>query len=292
MLFEAFVGLSVLPFILAQSTNDTGLGLEAIEAHFEQSHIVPDLLESFDPSALLTVNYEGVGGISPGEALTEDQVGTIPTVSVTPANSSVSLSGNFTIMMVDADIVGTDESGGVNRHWLENGVTISGTSLANSSAVAITQYAGPGPAAGSGPHRYVILLYSQPQTFQAPSGLTGPVPGVNKFNLSTYVQESNLGPLVAGMYYTVEVGNATVTPAVTSPVITSTLVPPSTSTSSTSTGSQPPKNNNNAMKSGHISFLLVVALFSAATFVFWDTMDINSDEIYLNNYEWRIQHCY
>lgn len=49
-----------------------------------------------------------------------------PSVSITPANSSVSLGSNFTLVMVDADIVGTDETAGQTRHWLVNGVSLSG----------------------------------------------------------------------------------------------------------------------------------------------------------------------
>ena len=54
------------------------------------------------------------------------EVKPLPALSVTPANSSVSLSGNYTLAMVDADIVGTDESKGQTRHWLVNDVTVSG----------------------------------------------------------------------------------------------------------------------------------------------------------------------
>lgn len=96
-----------------------------------------------------------------------------PIVSVYPANTSVALTGQFTIVMVDADIVGSDPSTGVNHHWLVNGVEITGcsavfscyfcsyltgNSLTNTSATTITAYAGPGPAAGSGPHRYAAIL--------------------------------------------------------------------------------------------------------------------------------------
>lgn len=52
------VSLTVLPFVTAQS-DDTALQLKAIEAHFTQSQIVPSLLTTFDPSALLSVNYAG-----------------------------------------------------------------------------------------------------------------------------------------------------------------------------------------------------------------------------------------
>lgn len=50
----------VIPFVTAQSTsNDTTVQIEAIEAHFTQADIVPALLVTFDPSALLTINFDG-----------------------------------------------------------------------------------------------------------------------------------------------------------------------------------------------------------------------------------------
>jgi hypothetical protein len=42
----------------------------------------------------------------------------------------VSLAGNYTLVMADADIVGTNESNGQTRHWLVNGVTLTGTCAA------------------------------------------------------------------------------------------------------------------------------------------------------------------
>ena len=44
---------------LSVAVAQTTLQIEAIEAHFKQSLIVPQLLSSFDPSALLTVNFTG-----------------------------------------------------------------------------------------------------------------------------------------------------------------------------------------------------------------------------------------
>jgi len=245
------LSLAVLGIFLSCIAAQTTLQIEAIEAHFKQSGIVPSLLTTFDPSAVLAVNYEGVGAITPGQALSKDQVGATPTITVTAANSSVALSGNFTLAMVDADIVGTNESGGVNRHWLVNSVTVSDGAISNDSAVAITAYAGPGPASGSGPHRYVILLYSQPTDFHPPAEFQNPIPGVSKFNLSTYVSDSGLGSLVAAFYYTVEEGTATVSVSPTSAVVTSTLATGSGSGSGASAGSgtgtasgvQPSKSN-------------------------------------------------
>lgn len=83
---------------------------------------------------------------------------------------------------------------------------------------------------------YVVLLYAQPTTFTAVTGLTG---GVQKFDLNAYVkvclilifvdasefatQESGLGDIIAANYFTVEVGTDSTSLPVTSAVITSTL---------------------------------------------------------------------
>ncbi|KAH9977127.1 phosphatidylethanolamine-binding protein [Lactifluus volemus] len=185
--------------VLSFSANNNALGIAAIEAHFTQSGLVPNLLKTFDPNSIMTVNFPGTGAITPGEALTE-QHGPGPQVSIVPANASVTPQGAYTIVMADADVVGTDETGGQTRHWLVNGVTLTGTNpfvVSLDQGVAITQYAGPGPAAGSGAHRYVILLLPQPATFQAPAGFNQPNMGVGKFQLVDYIQNAKLGQPVA-----------------------------------------------------------------------------------------------
>ncbi|KAG6850457.1 hypothetical protein H0H93_012878 [Arthromyces matolae] len=138
-------------------------------------------------------------------------------------------------MMVDADVVGSDLSKGVNHHWLVNGVDISDNKVSNASATAIVSYAGPGPAAGSGPHRYVIILYAQPDSFSPPADLSQPT-GVSLFDLDAYVKDSGLGALVAATYVTVEDGTATVSIPATSSVITSTLATATTTTSGKANG--------------------------------------------------------
>ncbi|KIY51130.1 PEBP-like protein, partial [Fistulina hepatica ATCC 64428] len=203
---------------------DNAFEVAAIEAHFTQSLLVPSLLQTFNPSALLTLTYAGtVGKTTPGQALTIDQVKPYPELAVTAANSSVNLSGNFTIAMVDADIVGSNGTN-VTRHWLVNGVTVNGTSINNSSATAITDYASPYPAEGSGAHRYVILLFAQPNSFSPPSNLSSSGSGpIEKYDVIAYAKESGLGAIVAATYITVEQGTSTMSVPATSPVMTSTL---------------------------------------------------------------------
>jgi phosphatidylethanolamine-binding protein (PEBP) family uncharacterized protein len=249
--------LVLVPFVAAQS-----LEIKAIEAHFAQSAIVPDLFASFNPSAILALNFAGVGAIMPGQLLTKEQVGPTPAVTVTPANSSVSLSGTYTLAMVDADVVGSKLPQGQTRHWLVNGVTVSGSSVTTSSGTAITTYAGPAPAVGSGPHRYVVALYDQPSTFNAPSAFSQPNIGVSVFDFNGYVKDSGLGPLVAATYITVEQGVATVSPSPTSAVVTSTLIPSSSSSPSGSSGT--PSATAPAGSSGVAE---IAAHFSAVTVV-------------------------
>jgi phosphatidylethanolamine-binding protein (PEBP) family uncharacterized protein len=247
------VSLALLPFTVAQS-NDPAFQVAAIEAHFKQSQIVPSVLADFNPSALLTVNYAGVGDITPGQLLTKEQSSPTPAITVTPVNSTVQLNGKYTIAMVDADVVGSDLSQGVNRHWLVNGVDVTDGKLTNASASAITAYAGPGPAAGSGPHRYVIILYPQPESFQAPPGLSQPI-GVTRFDINKYAKDSGLGSILAATYITVEDGTVTFSIPATSSVISSTLIasqPTSTGTNSgtTTTGADGPSNTNGAISLG------------------------------------------
>ena len=89
-----------------------------------------------------------------------------------------------------------------------------GVSLIAESAEVIltlsTDYTGPGPAEGSGPHRYVLIIYNQPADFSPPSDLTAAGVGLGTFSFSSYVSSSNLGPLIAATYFTVENGQATV----------------------------------------------------------------------------------
>jgi len=264
----AFVSLALVSFTSAQSDNPA-LGIEAIEAHFKQAGITPNLLPAFNPVAVLGLTYNGVGAISPGEALTENQVAPTPNLTVTAANSSVVFNETYTIAMVDAGPVGTDESNGVTRHWLVNGVKITDNSEVGTNGTAITEYAGPAPPAGTGPHRYVILVYLQPPNFAAPANFSKPNMGVSVFNLGDYVQSSNLGPIIASTYFTVEEGTATVSLSATSAVITSTLAPVTSvggSGSGTSTSSQAkPSNGALDSKNGLLSLFMFLAPLLALT---------------------------
>ncbi|KAF8469269.1 phosphatidylethanolamine-binding protein [Russula ochroleuca] len=150
------------------SNNTTALGIAAIEAHFANAGLVPALLSSFNPSAVMNVAFPGVGAVSPGQSLSVQQTVAAPNLTIVPANASVSPAGNFTVVLVDAHVVSTNESAGQVLHWLVNYVTLQNDSSCSPSSlsmnvsiaggVVVTDYVGPQPPEGSGSHRYVVLL--------------------------------------------------------------------------------------------------------------------------------------
>ena len=78
MKFTATVVSVALASLVAAQSNNTELGIEAIEAHFTNAGIVPSLLTNFEPVAVMSLSYSGVGDISPGQALTKDRACPIP----------------------------------------------------------------------------------------------------------------------------------------------------------------------------------------------------------------------
>ena len=210
----------------------TASGITAIEDHFKRAGIVPDLLPSFNPSAVMTVSFPDVGHISPGQKLSLPHVATAPNVTITPANPSVPTTGNFTLMMVDARARGTNESNGQVLHWLANSATLQHISLHRPSlnvstggGLVVTDYSPPMPPVGTGVHRYVILLFPQPPTFSPPANETTPNVGKQLvFHTTDYIATSKLGYPIAGMFFEVQApANGTV--SVTSAVATSALTP-------------------------------------------------------------------
>src|SRR6266566_4749399 len=204
----SFLGL----FANAQPIDNTAQGISAVQADFKSSVLVPDLLPSFNPSALMTVTFPGVGPISPGQNLSMQQTATRPGVTITPANSSVPTTGNFTLMMVDAFAVGTNQSNRQILHLLGNSAALQSDSLPRPSlnvstdrGLVVTNYVPPQPPVGTGLHRYVILLFPQPPSFSPPANLSSPNVGIDLyFHLKDYISSSNLGQPIAGMFFEVE----------------------------------------------------------------------------------------
>ncbi|CAD6576382.1 MAG: hypothetical protein TREMPRED_001670 [Tremellales sp. Tagirdzhanova-0007] len=234
--------LSLLGLVSAQSTtNASTTDIEDVEANFQAAQLVPELLSTFTPEGTLSISFSG-STITPGQNLTESDVSSYPTLSVMPASNATAFdpTSMYTVMMVDANPVGTDESSTEQtRHWLVNGASLGDSApyaVNYTGSTPVTNYAGPGPASGSGSHRYVILIYSQPSTFTAPANLSTAGTPLGTFSFSDYVSSSGLGPLIAANYFQVEVGVATATVAATTSVNSATLAGAASTSSASASG--------------------------------------------------------
>ncbi|KAG0705225.1 phosphatidylethanolamine-binding protein [Suillus ampliporus] len=260
-----FSTLLVSSFVHAAQSNNTALEIEAIRAHFQGAGLVPSLLANFIPTALLTAGYAGVGTVTPGQLLLKSQTQTAPQLTITPANITTLLNEKYTAVMVDAWAPGNNETRGQICHWLVNGVTIQDHSVSTRGSLEVVRYRGPAPPSGSGPHRYVILLYAQQlSTVPLPVfPIQSNHPGL--FHLADYVKTSKIGPLIAGTYFTVQEGIASFTPSPTSPVVTSALLALGSSSPSTSASADLQHNGAISSSSNYLTilfgpFLWLVAL--------------------------------
>jgi hypothetical protein len=97
-------------------------------------------------------------------------------------------------------------------HWMQSGLQPqpaegdSAAKLLAHDAPWIVDYAGPGPPPGSAPHRYVFLLYAQPEGFDvkewapAEGKKVGPF-GRIRYDLGAFEKKIGLGPVVAANYF-------------------------------------------------------------------------------------------
>ncbi|KAJ4247451.1 hypothetical protein NW762_013126 [Fusarium torreyae] len=171
----------------------------------------------FSPSTnnTLDVQYGDVKASEGAPVLIEDAV-VSPAIGFKPNSSHDS----HIVLLVDLDAPnGThDNSYAPFLHWAK--VIPSGSSKLSSNSSDMKEYApyaGPAPPPGTGPHRYVALLFaSSNSTFEIPPSFKDldmlNVPDRIAFNISKFITEGKL-KLAAGDWFTSE--NKTVTSVVT-----------------------------------------------------------------------------
>lgn len=92
-------------------------------------------------------------------------------------------------------------------HWIQADLKVSPvTNILTSEEAAVVNWIGPDPPPGSGPHRYVFLLYQQPSSFNssdhaAPGGQTvGLWPRI-RWNIAEWEEKTKVGQPVAVGYF-------------------------------------------------------------------------------------------
>jgi phosphatidylethanolamine-binding protein (PEBP) family uncharacterized protein len=136
---------------------------------------------------------------------------TISEATTAPELSFNVLSGTYVVINLDLDAPFPS----LNflspvLHWIQTGLQpqMAGgvTKLHSSNTPYVVDYAGPGPPPGSAAHRYLFLLYEQPENFDLKEW--APVDGKSvgvwnrmRYNLGAFEKKIGLGPVLAANYF-------------------------------------------------------------------------------------------
>lgn len=191
--------------------------LAEVKQKFYSEGIVPDVLSSFNPTSFLYLTFTGnlsdgtsAKVVLPGTSFVRNDTLVPPELSVQGVKG-----GPYVVAIVDPDAPSrASPTSAQIRHLLAANITVSNTHskyvprsyLLKNSTAATNDYRPPTPPVGSGPHRYVALLYSQPKNFDI-SFLN--VSDIRLFNISSFAARTGLGEPLAGTFLTVEQKNTT-----------------------------------------------------------------------------------
>lgn len=213
MLYRSLTATAGLALVASTSAlaQDISTAIAEVLTQFEAQDLTPNPIDRDDLelSSALTLAF-GTTNLTTGQSFefpaAMADLAEAPTFQLdVPASLAEEYAQmNFTAMIVDPGAFGQTLGGSnVTRHYLANDLRLVDGRLTNSTP-AITDYAEPGPAAGTGAHRYIALVFSQDDDFTAPDGFTGQL-GVETMSLDDYIENAdNLGDIVAANYIYVE----------------------------------------------------------------------------------------
>ncbi|CAK1590512.1 unnamed protein product [Parnassius mnemosyne] len=163
-------------------------GMANVEKSFAEHAVVPDVVP-VAPTSLLKITYPSGVEVEEGNEITPTQAKDQPTVSWDTEPNAF-----YTIVMIDPDARNREW-----QHWLVGNVPGSDVSKGD----VLATYVGAGPSPGTGLHRYVFLVYKQPDKIEfdeerrpnvSPDGRLG-------FSIAKFAEKYNFGKPVAGNFY-------------------------------------------------------------------------------------------
>ncbi|KAJ8711434.1 hypothetical protein PYW07_008676 [Mythimna separata] len=178
-----FIIASVISFVSAQ---DYGF-------RYTQSEIVPDVL-SVAPFHRMTVLYHSKSLVE-GDILTPTEVKDIPLVTWDNFPDKF-----YTVVKTDPDAPSRQKP--TYREWLHwMVVNVPGDDIAAGDTIA--EYVGAGPSRDTGLHRYVLLVYEQPDRMRFNETRLSNRSMANRtlFSVSKFAKKYNLGDPIAGNFY-------------------------------------------------------------------------------------------
>ncbi|KAF2667568.1 PEBP-like protein [Microthyrium microscopicum] len=162
----------------------------------------------------LTIVYDG-SSIPAGQQLPQSGISAEPEINIdsslltTPPNATTFVANATTglLIMMDLDVPrnGTRTT---LLHWLSPNIDLSTTPASFSSSQG-APYLPPSPPAGDSPHRYVFLLFAQPDGFTIPSTFDNINPPSSSaarvgFDLTSFAAQTSLSLPLAANYITVQ----------------------------------------------------------------------------------------
>ncbi|KAH7397319.1 phosphatidylethanolamine-binding protein [Pyrenochaeta sp. MPI-SDFR-AT-0127] len=128
-------------------------------ANLLPSKVIPD---SFRPTFDISVKFPSIEPEN-GSFVRVSDVKEQPTISITSTTSSLRTQ-SFTFFLIDPDApTPADPKFGYWRHWVVTKISSTASSDITKSGTTLTQYLAPGPKDESGPHRYLFLLFKEPE---------------------------------------------------------------------------------------------------------------------------------
>ena len=136
-------------------------------ASLKSASLLPSKLvpADFTPTYNLTINFPSTSP-SNGSLVRASAVAEKPSISISPLSPNQPKSNpSLTLLLLDPDAPTPDDPKfAFWRHWVIT--AIPGDAQEVSEGKELTPYLAPGPKDESGPHRYLFLLFREPEEFE------------------------------------------------------------------------------------------------------------------------------
>jgi len=160
-------------------------------SEFKSHHVVPDVIDTWPPN-VAQVEYDSKNNVNVGNHLEVAHTQNQPKlINWDHEKGSKNNNQYYTLMMVDPDAPNNKTH--EYRHWLHWLITNIPESAAHADYFdvhkgnVLAPYKGPAASAESGPHRYVFLVYKQPE--QLDTLKLHPINERRNFNISDWMTE-------------------------------------------------------------------------------------------------------
>lgn len=122
------------------------------------SQVIPP---GFRPDYELAVSFPAIRP-SNGSLVRKSQASETPKVTFSPLSPAESSNQSLTFVLIDPDAPTPDDPKFAYwRHWVVANISSSAADV--SAGKTLTEYLAPGPKDESGPHRYLFLLFKEPE---------------------------------------------------------------------------------------------------------------------------------